>query len=451
MTPPAGASVDGQVVGLHLHGCHRTREAQAAARRALGRRFGLVTACRGLPSQPNLPRLSVFVAHGGPRAAWGDFPTFRERPGGTGVSSDPEDARLAAVAEVVERYTAFVCAPSPSESVRASFDDVGDVAVSPEAFAQLSPRQYRRFPQLRPLSEANTIDWCWSYSLTRGRGALIPTALVYPRRGRAATGDLVAGLSSTGVACDVSIAHGLLAALCEVLERDALAVAWHGRIPLVALDPTATAAQELITGPLAACSHRFSLFQVPTDLPFPVVLAVAWNPDREPHVATGAACRPDPVDAATKALLEASQMLWRLRGQDAGPPQRIRRFDDHARFFAMRQGADLLRSQLERAAGPRRLVSGDGACSAARELDRGVRALADLGLDVLTVELTTADVAATGFRVYRVLVPGTIETAADPRLTKLGGRRLYELGVRLGVRERPLRESELNLLPAPLG
>lgn len=437
-------------MGVHFNYPDRTVAARAATRAVMGRRFGLVTSCQCLPSETTLPSLLVYVARGSPRVAWRSFGKFAERPLGTGVSTEHQPARSAAIAEVVERYTSFVSGVCDDRRIRAPYTDVAEHAVAPSDFALLSRRQYRSFPALEPLTDGRTVDWCWAFSLTRSCPALMPEALTYPSRSNQPPNNFIPESNSTGVACDVAVPHAILTALCEVLERDALAVAWHGRMPWVALEPDGSAAADLISGPLAACDHEFSLFQVPSDYPFPVVLALAWNKDHAPYAVTGAACRPDPVDAARKALFEASQMLWRLRGRDLTPPQQISRFDDHALFFATADGASALRRRLGEVVDRRPLREEVAAGSTADELHRAVSELAELDLEVLTIELTTLDVATAGFRVFRVVVPGTIDVAADARYIRRGGQRLYELPVRLGLSDRVLGEEELNLLPVPL-
>lgn len=438
------------LLGLHLNGPDRAAAASAAARSVVSRRFGLVTSYRLLPPEPGLPNLAVCVAKGSPRSTRKPFHKFSQPPLGTGISTEPDTARLAAIAEVVERYTLFVSQSSTEHRMRASYNEIARHAVAPADFALFSQVQYRRSPSLTRLTNDTTIDWCWAFSLTRNCATLIPEAVAYPSRPTHTSNNFVTEPNSTGVACDVVASHALLSALYEVLERDALAVAWHGRLPMTTLDPDRSAAADLISGPLTRCSHKFSLYQVPTDYPVPVVLAVAWHQNHVPHAATGAACRPNADEAARKALFEACQMLWHLRRRDLVPPETVRRFEDHATFFATRDGASMLHHYLDETAGSQPLKPPTTNGSATEDLSRLVNALADLGLEVLTVELTTSDVAAAGFRVFRIIVPGTIDIAADARYTRLGGRRLYELPVRLGVRDRPLDENELNLLPAPL-
>lgn len=422
--------------------------AHEAAARALGRRYGIVRSCVELPMSDQLPRLRTAVAHGALRVpGW----QFRSPPQGTGVSTEAELARLAAVAETIERYCSMA-PPDPALVPRASFVDVGEHAVSPGAFALLSESQYRRFPHLDALTETKVIDWCWAFSLTRDRPALVPAALAYFSRGGRRPNDFSPELISTGFACHISVAHAALAGLCEVIERDALAIAWHNRLPLTRLDVDGTAVASLLSGPLAGRGIDFELYQVPTDAPFPVVLAAAWNSATEPHAVVGAACRPDPVAAASKALYETCQLTARLGSGPIKTPARIREIEDHATFYATAAGAQLLRRHLMSHTDPRHLrdVPTAETGSVVADLDVAVQALAALGLEVLVTDHTTSDVAATGFRVLRVIVPGTCDINSDARFPRLGGRRLYDLPVRLGLQEQPLSESGLNLLPVPL-
>lgn len=69
---------------------------------------------------------------------------------------------------------------------------------------------------------------------------------------------------------------------------------------------------------------------------------------------------------------------------------------------------------------------------------------------MLAAELTTADVAQAGWRVVRVMVPGTVWPGTRPEMAPLGARRLYRLPVDLGLRSTPLSEHELRSLPVPL-
>jgi ribosomal protein S12 methylthiotransferase accessory factor len=79
-----------------------------------------------------------------------------------------------------------------------------------------------------------------------------------------------------------------------------------------------------------------------------------------------------------------------------------------------------------------------------------VDALTALDLEVLVVDLTSSDVASAGFHVVRVVIPGTVDMNTDERFARLGGGRLYNLPVKLGLAERPRAEADLNRHPVPL-
>ena len=416
--------------------------------RVVGSRYGIVRRCIEFPGGDGLPRIHTWVAQGPRRIpGW----SFRDPPDGTGVSADTDLARLASVAEAVERYSSM--APlDPALVVRASFAELGASAVAPRAFARMSSVQHARFPKVKPFTDDKVVDWCWAFSLTRGVPVRVPAALVYFSSGGSPPNDFSAEMVSSGFACHVSLPHAALTGLCEVLERDALSVAWHNRLPLTPLLADASV-EELAAEALGGCGVRLSLFRVPTDSPFPVVLALARSDERTPHAVVGIACRSDPIAAAVKALCEVCQILPRFRVRPPTPPARLRELADHASFYATAEGARLLDRHLVVAAGaahPLESLATVGVGSAPHDLAAGVAALERVGLEVLVVEVTTPDVAQAGFCVLRVLVPGTLDMCADPRFPQLGTPRLYELPVRLGLHRRPVPESRLNRLPIPL-
>lgn len=422
--------------------------AVAAAERVVGKKYGIVRRCIELPWSNGMPQVHAMVAQGALRIpGW----WFRDPPTGTGISTDPGLARLAAIAEAVERYCSMA-PPDPRGVRRASFRDLGTEATDPNAFARLSLRQYRRFSKLDPLTEDKVVDWCWAFSLSRQRAVLVPAAFVYFSRGGRPPNTFSPEMVSSGFACHVCLHAAALTGLCEIFERDALTIAWHNRLPFTPLDPAGTPVAELLEGRLALGDVEFRLFQVPTDAPFPVVVALGLSSEAQPHVMAGAACRPDPVAAATKALFEVCQGLRRFRGRRVSRPARFGELEDHATFYATAEGATLLHRHLTVAGESRTLRGLDNRSSgsSAADLNLALASLTSLGLEVLVSEVTTADVARTGFRVLRVLVPGTLDMAADPRFAQLGTPRLYELPVRLGLHRRPLPETGLNRLPVPI-
>ena len=410
--------------------------------------YGIVRRCVRL--QPDvLPGLTAYAAAGPHRVpGW----RFFTEPEGTGVALDAEQARLAAISEAVERYASM--APAPQDLlVRATCAELDGAAVSVSRFALLSSSQYRQFPRLSPVADTTAIDWVRGASLPHARPVMLPAALVHMCHDRRAPNNFVGEVTSTGTACHVSLPHAVLAGLCEVLERDALTIWWQNRLQATRLDPAGSAVDELVGGALAGARHEFTLYALPTDAPFPVILALAMRKEA-PCAAIGIACRPSPEAAAVRALLEAGQVLVRLCSRPARRPERMRTLDDHADFYATAEGAAHLRHAVSGAREARLVDLLDDRSvhwtDVETQLQGAVRELAAANLEALVADLTTPDVADAGYRVVRVLIPGALDMAADVRCPRLGGTRLYDLPVQLGLRAAPLSEEHINRLPVPL-
>ncbi len=71
------------------------------------------------------------------------------------------------------------------------------------------------------------------------------------------------------------------------------------------------------------------------------------------------------------------------------------------------------------------------------------------GLHAVAVDLTTPDVARTGLRVVRVVVPGLVGNG-PPAYPLRGGRRLYDVPVAMGWSTAPLTQDDLVNQPLPL-
>ncbi|HYL37827.1 MAG TPA: YcaO-like family protein, partial [Bryobacteraceae bacterium] len=112
----------------------------------------------------------------------------------TGKGATDEEARLAAIAEAVERYCGW---NGPRESFRqVAYRDLDD-AIAPPDFGLYSHQQYARagFPY-RPFDPARPIGWVRGRELPGLRPVWLPAELVYLN----SFDDLLAPPDSTGMA-----------------------------------------------------------------------------------------------------------------------------------------------------------------------------------------------------------------------------------------------------------
>ncbi|MEV7590082.1 YcaO-like family protein [Streptomyces sp. NPDC089922] len=402
---------------------------------------------------------------------------------GGATLGDHGQARRAAVGEAVERHCANLV---PDALPTAPYDRLvraGRAALDPREAALHSPAQYaaRGFPFV-PMTRDLPLAWTTGLDLHDGTEVLVPASLTYvnyfrgARRAEPHTHHPVLA----GTAAGPTVREARLAALREVLERDAVTLWWLSGAPAAPLDtapdgPLATALAEA-----AASGLRVTLLRIPSTFDVTVAGVFVEDPVRR-LVGFGSACRATPGAAAAKALTEAVGMhetamelldgaggFWTAvrAGRTGRGPYRDHR-EDRAYLQDFRpdwhdvndvrlhvqvhldphmQGARLDRLRTPRPGHRTRTSPPTG--SAAPGLDGCLAMLAAQGLRAIAVDLTPPRVRAAGLHVARVIVPG-LTSNTPAAFPFLGGRRLHREPAARGWIPRPTRETDLVLSPLP--
>lgn len=394
------------------------------------------------------------------------FTSWAADTAGAGTTFLDEDAAVAAaVGEAIERYCANLV---PGTLRTASYEElrrVGEAALDPRTLALYSPAQYATpgFPFV-PFDEHLTVEWVRGRHLLTDRPVWIPAPLVWityfeteATRNTAPTNALV----HAGVAAGSGRAHAEWSALTELVERDAMTLAWNGRRPVYLIEPPAWISGMIDSDRLHA---RFLLF--PSDFGLPALGAVMIDQETG-YTCMGTACRTDLDQAMLKATAEALQMQLIIRKMDdpegpfaqiattatspMKPWRRDRRYLDdyrtdyrdfthhacHLQAYMDRRMRELLERELaDLETIP---LAQDGSLRSHEDLIRPasgstdaakLRSLAqridDAGHPVYSVDLTTADIRPTGINVSRVIAPGLYSYAAAA-FPCLGGARLTGL------------------------
>lgn len=393
---------------------------------------------------------------------------------------DPEAARAAALGEAVERYCGNMLDTLPVEHgswTELSHRGIGRV-LHPDDLVLYSPTQHATpgFPFV-PLTPDLPVHWVPGRSLTRDEPVWVPASMVY-------VNWFTAGYSAApvtnfcpfaGIAAGPTWEFAVTSALEEVVERHATMVWWLNGQPLDAVDP----GPELtaVWDDVRAHGQRPGLIALDNEFGIPVAAGVLWN-DQEQLLNIGFSARADLRTAALKAwtealtlqegsrdLLPADGRHWAamrrgaLNGRSFKPWRADRRYLDDFRPD-MRDCDDLMVQQqvhldpraVERVRPvvdtPVRRTLADVPSLPARALPHYLERVHAVGHEVVVVDITSADVAATGMRVVRVIVPGTVGNA-PAAFPFLGHGRVQDLAVELGWRDRPLAEHELAVLPLP--
>jgi ribosomal protein S12 methylthiotransferase accessory factor len=232
----------------------------------------------------------------------------------------------------------------------------------------------------------------------------------------------------------------ILSGLCEVIERDAIMIAWLNGLALPRVLPPSH--DPVLTELYRRLSHkhlRATVLDATTDIGLPVRIALVENAVgalRECSV--GMAARPDPIQAHRKALLEAMHTLdWLHQLQQRRPQYAVlppdfapQTFEEHVLCYsnpwAMRS-LDIWRQGPWRAETSQTLPD----TTPRQQLDGLVQRLAARDLEVLTVDVTLPDVAEAGLCVWRTVVPGLIPLTVG-REACLSGTRLSTVPAHLG-------------------
>ncbi|MFE6281216.1 YcaO-like family protein [Streptomyces sp. NPDC057877] len=396
---------------------------------------------------------------------------------------DPQTARVAAIAEGVERYCGNRVPPpghpdAPLRATAAELAGKGLPLYGPGELPSYADWQYarERFPY-RPLTADTPALWARGTDRLPGgeRGEVwAPVALTHLnwRQGDLRALPRTHHLNYAGIATGQGFEDAVERALLEIVERDALEVWWHLDGPTRGIDPDTVPG---LADDLARSGLRVWLVEMPSEFA-PCVAALVHDPRLDLYAA-GFACKYDPAEAARKAVLEAvhtwvfTQGLtdpdgWVFQAVDAGllakglylDHRADRRYLDACgeRFGHVRDLGAHVQVWLDprTAAEARRftepahgVVPLDAVPSGSRERLEG--ALERGGHRVMTFDLTTEDIAETALRVARVLVSGLLPNA-PAAFGYFGCPRLAEAAVTRGWRATaPSAPDDFTLLPPP--
>lgn len=243
----------------------------------------------------------------------------------------------------------------------------------------------RRAPRREGVAQVAARD------LVTGAARTVPAQAVFLDGAALLSESLRQDADSTGCAAGPTMEAAAFAALCECVERDALALWWHGgqgapTVPTALIDER----HPRLSWWLDNRARRTRLYDLTTDLGVPVVAAVSADAAGR-SVALGCAARPRVAEAALSAVTEMVQSeIGMDQARQAGDPE-VARWDAQADWSVQPQFAATGSSPLRDAP--------DGLATCA-----GLAAhLAALGHAPLAVTLT---LPGDPLESLRVLVPG---------------------------------------------
>jgi bacteriocin biosynthesis cyclodehydratase domain-containing protein len=375
---------------------------------------------------------------------------LRNFSAGKGISGT--QAKVSALCEAIERYSGEYT--GREYRIAARYRDLRADAVHPAACMLFSERQYRerdawntresKFNWVpEPFDDDRRVNWSPVWSLTEQRHKYLPTQYLYYAAKAADDCDTSYCIGcSNGNASGNNLEEAILQGICELVERDAVALWWYNRLRKPGVDVASFGEPYL----LDLIAHYDSLdrdvwaLDITSDLGLPTFVAVSRSRGGAERILFGLGCHLDARIALQRAFAEMNQMLGLASG---GPEGTETGLEDIELLNWLKTATLENQPYLAPDSGrpPRR--HGDYPQLANGDLLENIRLCQRLveekGMEMLVLDQTRPD---TGLPVVKVIVPGLRHFWA-----RFAPGRLYDVPVRMGWLDEPLSEDRLNPIP----
>jgi ribosomal protein S12 methylthiotransferase accessory factor len=238
---------------------------------------------------------------------------------------------------------------------------------------------------------------------------------------------------SNGCAAGNTLEEAIVQGFLELVERDAYAIWWYNRLqrPQIDLDQFEDYYIRDLRAQLAETGRRLWLLDVTSDLGVPTYVAIThWMDQGRENIEFGSGAHFDTRIASLRALTELNQFLsiGMMGGAksdksslDGVTPLRLQDYP-----FLIPTNAPTTQQGL----------SEFGSLNTREQVMACVKLAERAGLDFLVLNQTRPDI---GVPIVRVVVPGLRHF-----YRRFAPGRLYDVPVKLGLRDKPTPESELN-------
>jgi oxazoline/thiazoline synthase len=359
--------------------------------------------------------------------------------GSFGKGSTAEQGEASALMEAIERYSGIYQGDEIRITKRFTDFPPGD-AIAPNEVMLYSDAQLREGTAAATAGEHShspppfdpnlEMEWSPVWSLRDQRFKYLPTGLLYFfYRGPGAI-----NADSNGCAAGNTVAEAIVQGFLELVERDAYAMWWYNRLQLPAVDLARFEDSYIrdLQAQLGEHGRRLWVLDVTNDLKIPTFVGIThWMQDGKENIEFGSGAHFDARIALLRTLTELNQFLSiGLMGGGTGEKSSL-------------DGVTPLRLTAYPFLSPNGEASAHSASDpkfSRLDTQEQVAACVEVaraqGLDFMVLDQTRADIEVP---VVRVVVPGMRHF-----YKRFAPGRLYDVPVKLGLRDRPTPEQELN-------
>jgi oxazoline/thiazoline synthase len=359
--------------------------------------------------------------------------------GSFGKGSTAEQGEASALMEAIERYSGIFQGDEIRVTKRFTDFAVGE-AIPPNEILLYSDAQYQgrdipaaddAQPVPEPFDPPAKIEWSPVWSLRDNCFRYIPTSLLYFFY----HGPAAFHADSNGCAAGNTLEEAIVQGFLELVERDSYAIWWYNRSQRAQVDLAHfddSYARDL-QSQLADQGRKLWVLDITSDLGVPTYVAIVhWMQNGHENIEFGSGAHFSPRIAMLRALTELNQFLSiGLMGGASGEKPSL----DGTNPLRL-QDYPFLTPNNDPAIQPSTDPQFGLHHSTREQVDACVDIARRAGYDFLALDQTRPDV---GVSVVRVIVPGLRHF-----YRRFGPGRLYDIPVKLGLRDRPTPEGELT-------
>lgn len=369
-----------------------------------------------------------------------------------GVSFNKKRALLKVLGETIERYS--LGANNDKKFTYKSFNEL--VALNKSALSLENLILFSDKKLYISSLDKKKFHWVEGKSLISNKKNLVPAQLIFVPYLYQNSESLLRFPMSTGAATGFSLEEALYRGICEIVERDAFIISYLNKLPSPEVDLSSM--EDSVISDILHIFNRYKLeiavFDLTTDLQIPAFAAITL--DRTgfgPAVSVGLKAGFDIKETIIGAIEESLMVRSWIRDKfiytdpDYKRRKEIISIEDRAHFwlpvFAIKHLDFWLKSKNLRKINMEDPKYSDG------NLKKTVKLLKEKNMETIYVDITDKNIKRYGFVVVKVIIPKLHPLYLDERYPYLGGERLYNAPVKIGLLQSPKTESQLNKIPHP--
>lgn len=372
-----------------------------------------------------------------------------------GFSFNKKVALMRALGEGLERYC--LEAYNPKISFVGSVQDIQADYLDPSSFNVFSDKQLAKsdFKKFR-ITNKSVFRWTKGFSLKRKNNLLVPAQLASFNYEPMKTEPAIMPPISTGTAMGLSLDDAVYRGICEVVERDSFMISYLNKLPSpqINLNSIKDIRIQGIINRLRRYKLEVIVLDITTDLKVPAFAALTLDQTRQgPSVSVGLKAGFDIKEGIIGAIEESLMTRSWVRDKfiyldpDYKQQEIIQSLEDRAYFWFPVDMIKKLDFWLKNKNIKR--FTNDESKSMENKLNRVIELIEKNKMEIIYVDITHKTIKKNGFRVARTIIPQLHPLYLDEQYPYFGGRRLYEVPVKMKFFKRIKNESELNDIPHP--